>query len=169
MRRLLLLVLLVALACLPAWTAPLRAADPPETNTPAAAAADPDLTYSPQWPEPPNTGAMLLRLCLGTVFVLALCAGSLFLARPWLQKLQTTGAGSQALQVEASVPLGNRAVLYLVKVGDTQLVAGTDATGLKSLIALPGSFKEMLDEQVPITEAPALRLHATPEPQEGAA
>jgi flagellar biogenesis protein FliO len=118
---------------------------------------------------------MLLRLCLGTVFVLVLCAGSLFLAKPWLKKLQASGTSGDGLQVEGSVQLGNRAVLYLVKVGDTQLVAGTDATGLKSLIALPASFKEVLDEQVPAAETPALppnfglRLHATAEPREGAA
>lgn len=164
MRRWLQLVLVV-LAGFLAMTGTVRADEPPEATKPAAA-PDASLTYSPQWPEPPNTGAMLLRLGLGTAFVLVLCVGSLFLAKPWLQKLQTTGAGNQALKVEASVPLGNRAVLYLVKVGDTQLVAGTDATGLKSLIALPTSFKDMLDQQVPAADAAPnlpdfdLRLHA---------
>jgi flagellar biogenesis protein FliO len=47
-------------------------------------------------------------------------------------------------------------VLYLVKVGDTQLIAGTDATGLKSLLALPASFREVLDEQTPSAEIASL-------------
>lgn len=139
----------VLLAALLTGTDELCAADPQPSDTAAAASAEGEMTYSPQWPEPPNTGAMLLRLCLGTVFVLALCVGSLWLGKPWLQKLQAGASGTQALKIEGSVTLGNRAVLYLVKVGDTQLVAGTDATGLKSLLALPASFKEVLDDQLP--------------------
>ena len=56
------------------------------------------------------------------------------------------------MHIEGTVSLGNRAVLYLVKVGDTQLVAGTDAAGLKSLIALPASFREAIDEQMAADE-----------------
>jgi flagellar biogenesis protein FliO len=111
-----------------------------------------ETTYSPQWPEPPNTGAMLTRLCVGTFIVLALCAGTLWFGKPWLQRLQVAGAGPSAMTIEGSVAVGNRAMLYLVRVGGTQLVAGTDATGLKSLIALPASFKEVLDEQIPEAE-----------------
>ena len=131
-------------------TAPVKAAPTDADQNGEPDAGDVSLNYSPQWPEPPNTGAMLLRLCLGTVFVLALCVVSLWLGKPWLQKLQAaTTTGGQALRIEGSVTLGNRVVLYLVKVGDTQLVAGTDLTGLKSLIALPPSFKEVLDGQLP--------------------
>jgi len=141
---------------------PVRAADQPpaakSARTKTAKTESENLSYSPQWPEPPNTGAMLLRLTLGTVFVLLLCVGSLYLSKPWLLKLQGNVAVNQAMQIEGSVTLGNRAMLYLVKIGDTQLVAGTDATGLKSLIALPASFKEVLDEQVqteePVATAP---------------
>lgn len=113
-----------------------------------------EISYSPQWPEPPNTGALLLRLCIGTVVVLGLCVGVLWFGKPWLQKLQTPGTGNAALQIEGSIAVGNRAMLYLVRAGGTQLIAGTDATGLKSLIALPVSFKEILDEQV-VDESPA--------------
>ncbi|MBS0205396.1 MAG: flagellar biosynthetic protein FliO [Planctomycetes bacterium] len=149
------------LAFMVSWTVESCAADPqpqpadaPVTSVqgdePATSASPGDsLVYSPNWPEPPNTGAMLLRLVLGTVFVLTLCVVSLWLGKPWLLKLQgVTATGGQALQIEGSVTLGNRAVLYLIKVGDTQLVAGTDPTGLKSLITLPSSFKDVLEEQV---------------------
>lgn len=147
----LLIVLLSACALIDSGT--VRAEDPVVASPPTLAADSAgDLTYTPQWPEPPNTGAMLLRLGLGTAFVLVLCVGSLWLGKPWLQKFQIKGPGGQTLQIEGSVTLGNRAVLYLVKVGDTQLVAGTDAGGLKSLITLPTSFKEVLDEQIPAEE-----------------
>ncbi len=163
MRVLGLLLIIIAAS----WMRPadVRAADPPaaakSTGATSKEAESENLSYSPQWPEPPNTGAMLLRLTLGTVFVLVLCVGSLYLGKPWLMKLQGNVAINQAMQIEGSVTLGNRAVLYLVKIGDTQMVAGTDATGLKSLIALPASFKEVLDEQVP-TEEPV----ATAPPQD---
>jgi flagellar biogenesis protein FliO len=133
-----------AIETVPVETAPAHTSTthtPPIETTPINAAP----AYSPQWPEPPNTGAMLLRLCLGTVFVLALSVVSLWLGKPWLKKLQAIPPGGQALRIEGSVLLGNRAVLYLVKVGDTQLVAGTDPTGLKSLIALQPTFKDVFD------------------------
>ena len=115
---------------------------------------DPDtLSYSPRWPEPPNTGAMLMRLGFGTVAVLVLCVVSLRFGKPWLQRLQIGGVASGSpMVVQGSVALGNRAMLYLVKVGDTQLIAGTDAAGLKSLIAIPASFKDVLDDQIPPIE-----------------
>ncbi len=113
---------------------------------------DSEMTYKPEWPAPPDTGAMLLRLVIGTVVVLGLCVGSLWFGKPWLMRLQLTNTIGQPMQIEGTVALGNRAVLYLVKIGDTQLVAGTDATGLKSLIALPASFKDTLDGQPPHVE-----------------
>ncbi len=117
---------------------------------------DGELTYSPQLPEAPNTGAMLMRLGVGTVVVLALCVVSLWFGKPWLRRLKVAGTGTASFYVEGSVSVGNRAMLYLVRVGDTQLVAGTDAGGLKSLIALPQSFKDVLAEQMPeIEPAPA--------------
>ncbi len=113
-----------------------------------------ELTYQPQWPAPPDTGAMLLRLVIGTVVVLALCVGTLWFGKPWLMRLQLTNTTGQPMQIEGTVALGNRAVLYLVKIGETQLIAGTDATGLKSLLALPVSFKDVLDEPLSHVEAP---------------
>jgi flagellar biogenesis protein FliO len=116
-------------------------------------ATENDLSYSPQWPEPPNTGAMLLRVVVGTVVVLGLCVGTLWFGKPWLQRLQVAGVGNPSFHIEGSVAVGNRAMLYLVRVGETQLVAGTDVSGLKSLIALPPSFKEVLDAQVPESDS----------------
>lgn len=122
----------------------------PLTNTGNSAEA-----YTPPWPEPPNTGAMLMRLFLGTIGVLCLCVGSIWLGKPWLKKLQVTGTTNPNFVIEGSVSVGNRAMLHLVRIGETQLVAGTDAGGLKSLIALPASFKDVLDNEIPEPEIPA--------------
>jgi flagellar biogenesis protein FliO len=56
------------------------------------------------------------------------------------------------LQIEESVVLGHRATLFLVKIGECHLVAGTDAGGLKSLIVLPTTFAEALDQQIETTD-----------------
>lgn len=119
-----------------------------ETSTREAGA---DFRYSPNWPEPPDTSGMLLRLGFGTVVTLGLCVTTLVLGRRWLQR-PTANATSNKLRIEESVVLGQRATLFLVKVGDSHLVAGTDATGLKSLIALPAAFHEVLEQQVEATE-----------------
>jgi hypothetical protein len=112
-------------------------------------------SYSPKWPEPPNTGALLLRLAIGTVVVLGLCVVTLRFGKPWLQRLQNQVPTGTAITVEGSVTLGNRAVLYLVRIGDVRVVAGTDFGGLKSVVALSPSFKEVLDQQIPETELQA--------------
>src|SRR3989442_262670 len=63
---------------------------------PAAKSASPDATAAktdkndwtyvpPAWPEPPNHQAVFLRLGLGTVAVLALCAGTLWCCKRWLR------------------------------------------------------------------------------------
>ena len=115
---------------------------PPGTND------DTTLSYSADWPEPPDTGAMLMRLFLGTVVVLALCTGTLVLGKPWLKRLQIKGIANPTFYVEGSVVVGQRAMLHLVRVGGTQLIAGTDAGGLKSLVVIPTPFKDVLDDQM---------------------
>jgi flagellar biogenesis protein FliO len=131
-------------------------------ETPARDAAT-DFRYSPNWPEPPDTSGMLLRLAFGTVVTLGLCAGTLILGRRWLQR-PATGASSRKLRIEESVVLGHRATLFLVKVGDQHLVAGTDAGGLKSLIVLPTAFQEMLDQQVETVDGNSVASVPTPSP-----
>lgn len=160
MNRLLILSMLVAMTILSAFVVRrVDAEEPPvqqaayEHSAEQAIERKSDLTYSPEWPAPPDTGAMLMRLVMGTVVVLGLCVGSLWLGKPWLMKLQTAQSPNSTIQIAGSVALGQRAILYLVKVGDTQLIAGTDVTGLKSLLALPASFKEVLDGAEPSLDA----------------
>ena len=117
--------------------------------------ADSEFSYSPNWPEPPDTSGMLLRLAFGTVATLGLCAATLVFGRRWLQRPAASGS-AQKMQIVGSVVLGHRATLFLVKVGDSHLVAGADAGGLKSLLVLPTMFQEVLDQQVEAADiAPA--------------
>lgn len=139
-------LLLAAASMLPAAEARSRSADA-EVST-----ASSDFEYSPNWPEPPDTTGMLLRLGFGTVVTIGLCVGTMIFGRRWMQRLPA-GGGARKLQVEESVTLGNRAVLYLVKIGETHLVAGTDAGGLKSLLVLPTAFQEVLDQQMEPAQA----------------
>lgn len=106
-----------------------------------------NLDYSPKWPEPPDTGAMLLRLGFGTVVTLGLCVGTIVFGRRWMQRLPTMTA-ARKLQIEECLSLGHRASLYLVKIGESRLIAGTDASGLKSLLVLPTAFQDVFDQQV---------------------
>lgn len=138
-----------------AATEDVRGTDVPPsegTSKSSEASNESTLSYTPDWPEPPDTGAMLMRLLIGTGIVLVLCVGTLVLGKPWLSKFQIKGISNPAFQIEGSVTVGQRAMLHLVRVGGVQLVAGTDAGGLKSLIVLPTPFKDVLDEQM--TEAP---------------
>lgn len=148
MRRILTLWLLAL-----AIASPLSAADesPRATeNGSGSREAGVDFSYSPNWPEPPDTSGMLLRLGVGTIVTIGLCVATLVLGRRWLQR-PAANSTSRKLQIEETVVLGHRATLFLVKVGDHHLVAGTDAGGLKSLIVLPSAFQEVLDQQVETT------------------
>ena len=160
MRQSLLICLLLLTA-----THSLSAADArPREEVPAstAPATSDEMTYSPNWPEPPDTSGMLMRLGFGTVVTLALCIATLVLGRRWIQK-QTPQSASRKLQIEESIVLGHRATLFLIKVGDSHLVAGTDAGGLKSLIVLPAAFQEVLDRHVDAAEPARPEIAPAPE------
>ena len=45
-----------------------------------------------------------------------------------------------------TLPLGNRCLVHLVRVGKQQVLVGLDGGGLKSLVALPEAFDETLTE-----------------------
>lgn len=107
-----------------------------------------DLAYQQNWPKPPDTTGMLTRLALVTLLVMAVCAGTLWFGRRWLRGTVVAAGGGRKLQVVESVSLGNRSVVHLLKVGEVQLVAGTDTTGLKSLVSLPQAFDGILRNQL---------------------
>lgn len=141
------LVLMLTSTLVDAADVPSHKAEEIAPNKTAVREEGVDFSYSPNWPEPPDTSGMLLRLAFGTFATLGLCVATLVVGRRWLQR-PTDPSSTKKLQIEESVVLGHRATLFLIKVGDTHLVAGTDAGGLKSLIVLPTTFADVLDQQV---------------------
>jgi flagellar biogenesis protein FliO len=132
----------------------------PELHLAADDAQKNSLDYvPPTWPEAPDAGAMLTRLGVGTAVVLALCVGSLVVCRRWLRRLPGQGGTPTHMTLVETLPLGNRCLVHLVRVGKQQVLVGLDGGGLKSLVALPEAFDDALveaQEAPPIETAPAL-------------
>ena len=107
---------------------------------------------------------MLTRLGVGTAVVLALCVVTLFAGRRWLKRLPGQADANSRMALVETLPLGNRCVVHLVRVGSQQVLVGLDAGGLKSLVALPDAFEDALAqaqepaaaESPPIAAGPAL-------------
>lgn len=107
---------------------------PPAQREPAPApAAAPSAAAVPALPQPvsPNLGVALLRLGVGMVVVCVLCV----LATRYLARLPQ--AASAEMGVLASLPLGNRCAVHLVRAGGHQLLIGTDAGGAKAVVEFP--------------------------------
>ncbi|MFO0865819.1 MAG: flagellar biosynthetic protein FliO [Gemmataceae bacterium] len=106
-----------------------------------------DLQYAqPQWPEGPSPQAMFLRLSLGTISVLGLCAGSLWMMKRWLVVTPTNAARTGDLRLVESLHLGNRCMLHLVSLADRQILVGADPAGIKSVLMVGEAFEKMIDE-----------------------
>jgi flagellar biogenesis protein FliO len=98
----------------------------------------------PAWPEPPNHQAVFLRLGLGTLSVLGLCAATLWCCKRWLRSdAPATAAGAQMRCIE-SLPLGNRCTVHLVHIGNRPVLVGADAAGIKTIVPLSESFAHTL-------------------------
>jgi flagellar biogenesis protein FliO len=87
---------------------------------------------------------MLRRLGIGTMTVLGLCAGTLWLGKAWLRGTPAKGGEGGQLRLLESVTLGNRCVVHLVRAGDQQVLVGVDSAGIKSLVPLLASFENTL-------------------------
>jgi Flagellar biosynthesis protein, FliO len=49
-------------------------------------------------------------------------------------------------RVEQTLALGNKSLLRVVRVGKQQVLVATDATGIRSIVPVPGEFGELVDE-----------------------
>jgi len=101
---------------------------------------------APSLPDAPNSQAMLVRLGMGTALVLGLCVFTLWGMRRWLNPQGTAGASVGELKLIETLPLGNRCSLHLVHLGKQNVLVGVDATGIKTIVPLPGTFDDMLAE-----------------------
>lgn len=88
-------------------------------------------------PEPPGSGALLVR---ALVVLLGVCAAAWFVVR--LARRVGPPAGAGALTVIARLPLEGRRAIYVVRVGTRQLVVGAgEGGGLTTLAELaPGEL-----------------------------
>jgi len=128
-------------------------AAPPKTTPEVSTPANP-LTYKQQdWPEPPSQQGMFLRLGLGTVIVLGLCAGTIFLCKRWMVGSQTATAANGQLKLLETLSLGRRCWVQLVHVNNHPVLIGGDATGIKSIVPMPESFSAALLDSA--SDAPA--------------
>ena len=117
----------------------------PVSATGAAKDAKSDWTYvPPAWPEPPNHRTVFLRLGLGTVSVLALCAGTLWCCKRWLKAGVPAATAGAQLRCLETLALGNRCVVHLVQMGNRSVLIGADAAGIKTIVPLPESFAQTL-------------------------
>jgi hypothetical protein len=107
-----------------------------------------ELRYSPPaLPEVPSAQAMLVRLACGTIFVLGLCVVTLVYGKRWLGPWQAPGANGTEMRVVETLYLGNRCCLHLVQLKTSrQVLIGTDAAGLKTVVPLPLPFEPALTQ-----------------------
>lgn len=100
----------------------------------------------PELPELPAPGPMILRLALGTVFVLILCSITLLAGKRWIRPLAAPTDENRKLRVLESLPLMGRCSMILLQAGEARVLVGVDQTGIKALLALPQPFQNDLEE-----------------------
>ncbi len=130
--------------------------NPTTSETPAG---EDTFDYTPPpLPDFPSPRAMLLRLALGTVVVLALCVLTLLGVKRWLGPFAQTPAAGRELYVVETLQLNGRCSVFLLQTGKTRALAGVDGSGLKVLIPLNDPFEVGLadDESGAVESSPAL-------------
>lgn len=125
---------------------PQRAAKSDSEDSAASRKVD---YQQPQWNQGPNLSSVLFKMVIGTVIALAACGGSLWYGRRWLQKTQgVMPIRGGELRLIESTRVGGHCFVHLLQVGNQRVLAGTDRSGLQSLIPLPEGFGSVLDEAV---------------------
>ena len=119
--------------------------------------ADKQIPAKPLEPtEAASLSAILTRLVGGTLFVLLLCAGTAYGVGRWI-KGKNAAVPAGPLKLIAALPINARCSIFLVQAGDQHLVAGVDATGLRSILHIPGGINEIdeVEETAPVQPATA--------------
>jgi flagellar biogenesis protein FliO len=115
----------------------------------AAPATEPKspLEYTPPTvPDLPSPSSMVLRLTLGTIFVLILCVVTLWIGKRWIRPLAIPACENKQLRILEALALGGRCSVYLLQAGDAKILAGVDPGGIKALLPLPQEFAGALAE-----------------------
>jgi len=100
----------------------------------------------PTLPEMPPAGPMLLRLTLGTIFVLILCVFTLWVGKRWVRPLAAPVGENRKLRVLESLPLGGRCSVFLLQAEESKILVGVDQAGIKALVPLSPPFENALKE-----------------------
>jgi flagellar biogenesis protein FliO len=99
-------------------------------------------------PEAPGLGSILTRLVGGTLVVLVLCGLSAYGIGRWL-KGKNVVAPHGPLKIVAALRLNSRCSVILLQAGDQHIIAGMDASGLKSMLHLPAGIGEQDEDTDP--------------------
>jgi flagellar biogenesis protein FliO len=119
------------------------AAPAAKAPAPGDAAAKSKWAYAPPAaPEPGDARAMLTRLGVATVVVLALCVVTLWLGKRWLGGAAPAVGKASQLRLVETLALGNRCAVHLIHVGNRPVLVGADQSGVKTVVPLPESFME---------------------------
>ena len=96
--------------------------------------------------EGPELGGMLFRLVGGTVVVLLLCVGTLWLVRRWMGVGPRVAPAEAGLEVVESLQLMGLCRVHLVRAGGRYLLAGMDGSGLKMVLPVEGALDGPAEE-----------------------
>ncbi|HEY1190304.1 MAG TPA: flagellar biosynthetic protein FliO [Gemmata sp.] len=119
---------------------------PPAPQAPQAAAETfgPRATApAPLQQTPGSVGLALLRLVASLTVV---CGGCVLVVR-WMSKKQTDPP-NPSMSVIASLKVG-RCAVHLVRAGDRRMLIGTDVSGVKALVELPGPDPASAPDAIP--------------------
>lgn len=125
---------------------------PAERPNPLPAAREP-VPADP--PSAASIGTSLLKLVAG----LALMCGACVLAAKFVAPKPPAANGP--LEALAALPVG-ACVVHLVRAGERRLLVGTDASGVKAVLELPGSAPEPPPSAEPAAAEPAVAPAAAP-------
>lgn len=93
----------------------------------------------------PDLGSLVLRLGLGTVAVLGLCAMILW-AGKHRQRAAAGAAPGAGMKVLETLSLGNGCFVHLVRAGTSHTLVGMDRAGCKRLLVLPEPLEADAEE-----------------------
>ncbi len=132
---------------LPRSLQPLAESPPLSAPLSPATEEQSSLEYEPApLPDLPSPNAMFLRLGLGTIFVLILCVVTLWIGKRWIRPFAAAPNANAQLRLLETLPLSGRCAVYLLQAGETKVLAGVDAAGIKALLPLPQEFAGTLAE-----------------------
>lgn len=151
-----------------------RSLNPP----PFSASTSDSLDFSEQRRQPIQFADQLQRIAISLCVVLMLGVGFVVTAQRWIAATRKGDSATQSssvigkpinkqsgkIVIQNQLRLDSKSILYLVSVGDQQVLVATDSAGIKSVVPLKPSFDDLLDNLGETNEIDAPReIHQTPQ------